>query len=520
MAMKVPDFVSSLFQKKSDSLQVYLSLYLDVHMVAVAFWSMDQEGTYQMLDSERSPVDVDSWDARCDTVDRLIGLLEEKTGHTEVTKAILGLPTTYLTQTGEIKKDVLTEIKSLTKTLELTPIGFVPLYQAVIFKMKKDEGVPPSVILLGVNSHAVAITIYKIGALVGLREVEKHDDIAPGVEVGLKSFTDLEVLPARMLLYGPDTVELEEMKGKLMRHQWTNRVNFMHFPKIDIISTSMIIESVSIAGASELGNETESLMEKAPEAEELMVEEEKEENGTIAAQADNTPITETPVLDAVSEEVAHAQEVISEDFAVEETAAHADANVVLVDAESLGFKKDVDVLEEDSQLEGEEELPLKRPALKLPAVDFSGLSAFFQKISFGRGSPGPRIVALSGFVVFLVMGGLGIWFLPHATVTIMEIPKVIDATETIIIDPTATIVDAEKKIVPGKKSEKSLSGEKTIPVNGKKNIGDPAKGAVTIYNKSLDEKTFKKELLSRPVPYNLLLTRIRSSHLQAKMLGR
>lgn len=557
--MNIPDFVGSLFQKKTDAIQVYLSLYLDVHSVAVAFWSMDKNGSYTLLAEDHATIPEDSWEARSVAVDRLIGILEDKTGHEEVEKAILGLPTTYLTQSGEIKKEVLSQIKHLTKTLELTPIGFVPLHQAVIYKMKKDEGIPPSVILLGVNSHAIAITIYKIGALVGLREIEKNENVSSGVEVGLKSFTDLEVLPARMLLYGPDAGELEEIKSKLMRHQWTSRVNFLHFPKIDVISASRIIEAVSLAGASELGMDlgksddeqpasvpvaaapeapinapvavaaavATSLHEEIPEhiqkemdeevsalnkeddqkqeseeepIDEVVAQKKHEVRDTLAASADSTP-SDLKEQVMVTEEVAHAQEVISEDFAVEEATSHADANVVMVDAESLGFKKDIDVLEEEQQLEamasedeeedGEEGETQKRSSLKLPSMNLDAVSAFFQKISFPQSS-GPRSVGIVGVIIFAILLSLGYWFLPHATVTIIEIPNIIEASEVITIDPTAPTVDAKANIIPGNKREKSVSGEKTIPVNGKKNIGDPAKGIVTIYNKSLSEKTFKK----------------------------
>ena len=50
------------------------------------------------------------------------------------------------------------------------------------------------------------------------------------------------------------------------------------------------------------------------------------------------------------------------------------------------------------------------------------------------------------------------------------------------------------KIIPGRKREKSISGEKTVPVNGKKNVGDPARGTVTIYNKALNDTITSKKV--------------------------
>lgn len=528
--MKLPDVLESFFQKKSDSVQVYLSLYLDVHSVAAAFWSMGTNGSYKMLGVEHTTFKKDDWGDRCDTIDRLLGLLEGKTGHTDVTKAILGLPTTYLTPTGEINKDVRTEIKNLTRSLELEPIGFVPLHQAVIYKMKKDEGVPPSVILLGINNHTIAVTLYKIGSLIGIRDIEKHEDIAMSVEQGLKSFTDLEVLPARMLLYGSDASELEEIKVKLLRHQWTSKVNFLHFPKIEVISLSTIIESVSFAGASELGSglgteETKEsvapppavsavarakVAEKTPPDDELTetTAEEKEEvqphiePDTHVSISDSTPHEDAEESESMTEEVADAQEVLARDFAASEPTAHADANVVMVDAESLGFKKDVDILEEENQLkeaeieaaqeDQDDDLPERARMPAMPRIHLAGFFRMLGRVSLFSGVKGSRFIIVAGFVVFIAVSYVLYYILPHASVRVLSISQMIESAETITIDPTATIVDAQNKIIPGKKREKSISGDKTVDVQGKKNVGDPARGSVTVYNKALSSRTFKK----------------------------
>jgi hypothetical protein len=53
-------------------------------------------------------------------------------------------------------------------------------------------------------------------------------------------------------------------------------------------------------------------------------------------------------------------------------------------------------------------------------------------------------------------------------------------------------VDAENKIIPGTKQQQSVSEDKTMAVTGKKNVGDPAKGSVTMYNKILSVKSLSK----------------------------
>ncbi len=548
--MKLPGIFQSLFKGQGETREVYVSLYLDTLQVAGSFFTIDRDGVVHVLASRSEVLKNNSWEERGVVVDEILGMLEEKTGHTDVTKAILGLPPAYLTDTGEIQKDVRVHIKQFMAELELKAIGFVPLQQAIIYKMRFDEGVPPSVILLGINSHGIEVGVYKVGELSGVRQIEKLEDIVGIVEQGLRSFTDIEVLPARILLYGSRQEELEDIKAKLLKHQWTSKVNFLHFPKIETISEASIVESISFAGASELGaamTEIEATSEDAvAEVVSPQTNERKEEISTgksdtideLSAESDNqdkenvsngqevetleedthiaiadvTPLSPMgSVEDQMTEEVAEAQEVISEDFSIDSVTA-SDDNVVMVDAESLGFKKDVDVLEEANQKQAslqqvveqedefaeeddEQDSEEEQEDSKFSASSlFSGskISSFFAGIFSHFSGKKPIVwIALGIIVLFILLGSL-YWFLPHATVTVLQIPKSFETTQVITIDPVATTVDAEGGIVPGRKRDKAETGEKTVQVNGKKNVGDPAKGSVTIYNKAVSSKTFKK----------------------------
>lgn len=476
--MTLVDAFQSLLNKKKGEPQVFLSVFLDSRLVGASFWRPGPKGTVDPIATAHKVIDSEKWEDRITVLDELLGLLEDKTNVSDVTKTILGLSSVFLTATGEIQKEVRGEIKKLGNELALAIAGFVPLSQAIIYKLKSDEGVPPSVILLDISKTTIAVSLYKIGTLVGVRDIEKHDDVAAELEQCLKSFTEMEVLPARILLYGSDSGELEEVKKKLLHYQWTMKANFLHFPKIEILSIDAIVGAISLAGASEMkldmpqekGSEETITAEAAIP---VKPEEKSEEEGeTIEAQAD------------AREEVAEAQEILREDFAVDAEAGE-DANVVMVDAESLGFKKDADVLEEI--VEQDTEQP-KRKKL--------GISSIFSKIrqiNF-RGIQTKTLPVKTGVTVLMLilLGGLGYWLLPKATVTVLTVPQTLSASDTITIDPTATSVDPQERIVPGKSREQTVSGEKTVPVEGVKNVGDPARGTVTIYNKSLTTRTFKK----------------------------
>ena len=466
--MKLADAFQSFLGKKRGQDETYLSLFLDDHIIAASFWRPGAKGTIEKIATSHKTIESQQWTDRIVAIDAILGLLEEKTKLSDVTRTILGLSSSFLTATGEIPKDIRAEIKKLASELDLTIAGFVPLSQALIYKLKSDEGVPPSVILLGISQSTIAVSLYKIGALVGVRDIEKHKEVASELELGLKSFTEMEVLPARILLHGSDVSELEEVKTKLLHHPWTTKANFLHFPKIAVVSVDASIDAISLAGASEMKSE----MPQEPESEVPPKEEEQEREGdeeTLEAQAEAT------------QEVVQAQEILREDFAVDPQAVE-DANVVMVDAESLGFKKDTDVLtQETNEADGPD------PRRKIDVI--GGLTAIISRLKFSK--PIHMKIGVVGISVFL-LGGLAFWSLPKATVTVLTISQTIVASDTITIDPTATAVDAENNIVPGKSQEQSVSGEKTVAVEGTKNVGDPARGTVTIYNKSLLSKTYQK----------------------------
>jgi len=208
----------------------------------------------------------------------------------------------------------------------------------------------------------------------------------------------------------------------------------LHFPKIDVLPPQDVVSAVSLAGASELAHEVG----------------EEEEVSVVRDQS---------------------SEVQAEEIEEEGEIQEEESNVVAVDPANLGFKKDVDVLEETETPKRKFTIP-KIP--KIPNITI----------------PKAPIVAVAAGILVLI--GFLNWFVPHATVTILTAPKALTATETLTIDSTATSVDAQKKIIPGYSQEKSVSGTKTIPVTGKKDVGDPAKGPVTIYNKTTSSKTFVK----------------------------
>jgi hypothetical protein len=444
---------------------------------------MDDNGTLMVAASESKKLGDNTWENRVSIADELIEKLSEYAGTDTIHQVVFGLSQDMLTTAGDIEKGVKVELKKLSTMLDLTPVGFVNIDTAVVFQIKHDEGVPPSVILLHIQGEEMIMSLYRVGTCVGTRTMQKTEFIVEDVETAIKSFSDIEVLPSRILLFGDDVNALETIQSQLLTHQWPNRVNFLHYPKIDVMPMEDVARAVALAGASELAS---AMGIDMSEKEEELSEAKSRSAGEITVVAQ--PEEET----VMGEEIIERTESISEDKDVVEEIDDA-------------FDKDTDTDEEEKEEKLEE--------IKITPEDSNVVAVSPEALGFGKNEKISKIknllsgihfqipkipitgVALPiGVVLFFIICifGLLYYFLPKVTITVGVLPQVITKEKAVTISPSATIADAEKFIVPGKKQEKSVTGEKTMPVAGKKKIGDPARGTVTVYNKTTATKLLKK----------------------------
>jgi hypothetical protein len=92
----------------------------------------------------------------------------------------------------------------------------------------------------------------------------------------------------------------------------------------------------------------------------------------------------------------------------------------------------------------------------------------------------------------LLVGGLfaASWYLPRAEVVLYLEPEVLAKDFTITLDPNVSIPDKENFVLPAREESVEVEGTKSRGTTGAKEIGDPAKGEVTIYNGTSNEKKF------------------------------
>ncbi|MBU1326949.1 baseplate J/gp47 family protein [Patescibacteria group bacterium] len=463
--MKLPDIIAKLIWPKPEKQEFFLSLLLDEESVSLASWYPKTSGKPHLVAYTSKAVSEDSWDERTKMTDRALADVEDKSSASApISKVVLGLPAAYLTEECDIQTSVAPHIRELTRKLELKPVGFVPVHQAIAYMLKREDGVPASVILMSVSGTTLTISLYRVGVLTGQKVIPRDEELVEKVEKILLAFQDHDVLPSRILLYGTGEKTVEEVKSLLLNHPWTTRANFLHFPKIEILPDDFPAGAVCYAACGELASEMK----------------EEEADKPADKQAEKPTMVE-PASGREEKEIQKEEQ--EEEHPIEE-----EPNVVMVEPEALGFEKD-DILEK--QPEKPKEISTSMLALHVPKVQLMAIlsSAVTRLKTMFSGGKSIAFIAALGIIV---IAGILYWALPKAYVTVLVSPKQIEQKAVLTVDPKASSVDAESRIIPGSRVEQSVSGEKTLAVSGKKNVGDPAKGTVAMYNKSTTTRLWKK----------------------------
>lgn len=484
--MKLPSFSG---RNKQQELFLTLLIYPDA--IDAACWALGKQGEAIIEGAVTQELMSDSWEERIEAVDKCVSTLEDLTKSENINKVILGFPSEYLTEDGDVKKEIKPHIKELTKLLELTPIGFVSIYQAIIHQYKKQEGVPPSMILMGITSKGITVTLYKVGNFIGQRVFAKEGNLIGHLEDALSTFTDVEILPARILVYGTDRHTLEDAKRDILQYHWQQKANFLHFPKAEILPGDGAAAAVSHAGASEL------IESMDVDNDETQVEESMEDSAV------STPVEEDMnlPLDSATDDVVDQNEVISSKQETPEEILKTEQvsipeeeydNIEPVTPEDIGFSP---VDEEDIVESAKKPSKNKITQLFLPLIHSMKhvVQGVLTKRNGVNGNKSKKIKMVSLVVVPLLLVIVGfILFsivLPKATIAITVIPRTVEAEKTFVIEPNGT---TSGDVVSGLEKEESINGEKVVTVTGKKTIGDPAKGTITIFNKSQVPRTIKK----------------------------
>lgn len=449
------------FLPKEKEPEYFLLLKIGLSTISAVIWEVKDEKVI-IIDSSTASLEKDYL---IEDADRAITEVEKHLPEGKlVEKVIFGL-TFYYVQNDAIKPELLSKLKDLTKTLGLTPLGFIEIPQALSSYLRKKEDAPVSALLVEIDEKSVSVSFLRVGKIFDVKRSERSTHVVADIEKAIKGFTNADILPARILLYDGGG-SLDSIKEELLKYPWHTKSSFLHIPKIEILKDEEIIKALISAASTE--------------------------------------ITKHFIQEETSPTI-HHKEVIT---------LPSEEKPVTDNAESMGFVMDVDVAEDTTT---EEQFP-PRESHQIEehvAEDINSLPQG-EKRTFSF----PIIPKLPNFGLFgrvkwilivvviliatVISGVYAYWQLPKASVKLIVGAQTMSKDIDITIDPRVATVDTEKLVVPGRTIDIPVSSEKTIKTTGEKNIGSPAKGKVTVFNKTTSEKSFAKgTILAQNLRYTL-----------------
>ncbi len=458
--MELGNFLGKLKGQDKPVAKKFLALVLTDEIVQASVWSVVDEQTE--IVAIGTPVE---WDGDTGTTTELVTAVDATISSAvegledEPSEVILGVPHSWTDKNGilGVKKEFIGKIR---KELELQAIGYVVITDSVLSYLKMQEGTPTTSILIQVSRDELTLVLVRLGRIEAIETIGRSDDVVEDVTEGIARFKASDNLPSRIILFN-SMHDLDDIIQNLLSVNWQTQFNFLHMPKIESLAKDVAIRALSVAGGSEVAKSLGITL--APHQVKAVIEEDvitgSDLEGSVqpeSSEGRSDPEGETEDPDLLSaEEIGFTGAEVGEEVEVE-------VKPVIV-------KK-----------------PMTMPSIKLPKISLPHFKLNLSGIGRHWWMIGGGVVALGLLLFYLV------WLMPHAVVTVSVIPKTLDQDVDITLSTTDADINFADRIVPAVIDTVSESGEKMLETTGKKIIGDPAVGEVTIYNRTSSVKSFTK----------------------------
>lgn len=474
--MKLP---FNLFKNKSEEkLEYYLALLLTDEKASAVILK-EHLGKLQVIGKHEEHfstfLDAIEFEEFISVIDKTISRAEEVLPpEIETHKTVFGLKESWVdSEAKKIKKEYLAKLKKMCDALDLSPMGFMVVTEAISNLLQEEEGAPLSAILAEVGSKKVNLTLFRGGKVVEKVDGPIENSEAETVDNLLKHFS-ATVLPARIILY--DVKDSDKLSQTFINHQWSKSLPFLHVPQVVSLPEGADARAVVFGAAEQMGFEVMDVGLKMVGTKGL--EEIEETHSASSGQAKE-------IEDAEGKEIEH----ISSDnfgFVKDQDIVSVNPPKKKMDDEELSVESDFQ--KEDQEME-EETIEKKGTGSKISSIlnIFSSISLPKISASFIKGKNKYKLlIAIAVAIVLLIFGVMYFYSSSvKATIVLSVKPKMVDETATVIFSSTSPS-DFSQNIIATKTVETAVVGDITIDTTGKKDVGNKAKGKVTIYNNGND----------------------------------
>lgn len=456
------------FLEKKSKTEYFLSLVLrDEKASAVVF--EEANGRINVVGEHNEPFKIsledDTEEELLEVIDRAVSTAEKNLPpDAQSHKTIFGVKHNWIIE-GKIKPEYLAKLKKVSDELDFKPMGFLVIPEAIAHLLQKEEGAPLSAILTEIGTKTVTLSVIRAGKIVETKSAPIGPSIVLSVEDLLKHFSETETLPPRIILFDGGK---EELAQKFMSHKWSKDLPFLHIPQVMNLPTNFDARAVLNGAATQMGFDIlEGSLAKAA----------KQDSGQIDGLSEAVEGESDKTL----------AEAASEFGFVEDDVSKKDKPRT---AQPIDETPKTNIAIADQLREIPEEVKLKGAETKSFPINASFISAgilgFMKKINIGsllRGAGNSRKKLLIGIIpIALILLILYLYFFARSATLTLDIKgKVTDETAGVTFSQSEE-TNASDNVISAQFISVSEDGKKSTGTTGKKEIGDKAKGTVTIFN--------------------------------------
>lgn len=243
----------NLLKKKSpkESREYFLGLILKEKEGCLFVLEVNHEACTVRKIDERPVVFADQWEMAVDSIDEALFQLERDNNCT-LEKVIFFLYAKSIDQENKkIKKEYLAIVKTITKELELTPLGYIDYQEAIALYFSEKEKHALTALIVEVDAAVLSLFVYKNGLLSFFESLPKsqQEGIISDINKLFAILKTKTVLPSRVFIY--DSPTLAEELGDIVTHRWSEGL-FVQIPKFEIIAADRLVEALLFAFSQQL----------------------------------------------------------------------------------------------------------------------------------------------------------------------------------------------------------------------------------------------------------------------------
>ena len=411
-----------------------------------------------------------------ETADKAISAAEQHLPEKlETVKTIFGVKGSWV-EDNKIKKDYLAKLKKISDELGLIPIGFLVIFEAISYLLEKEEGTPVSIILAETGKKFVSAALIKGGKIKEFKTSEITQSPALTLDNILKHFTS-DVLPPKIVVFNGEEDESQEF----INHKWSSGLSFIQIPQVITLPSEFDARAVLFGAATQLGFEV--LDKELPEEEDEVpadFHDEPDEEVTVSEKIKTIPNETSLEYFGFAEGKDVAKEPLPKPVEV---------------ADEMPQKILEEQIEEIPEVVAEEEGEKKQLPSNSFAIATSGKNIILKLFKNLSTLPLKTIFSLPRFflsggilmliplvlVLLVITGGYFYYFSNNATVVLNISSKPSEKTQDVTFSSDSA-TDPSNGILASQFLSATEDGSITGAATGKKEVGEKAKGAVTIFN--------------------------------------